>query len=423
MKGLLQFLRALLPLSVLGALGTWGWWLVQHPPKRPQMPVEPVVLKVEATRLVQRSHRVAVRSQGVVSPRTRSVLLPEVAGRVIELAPSFRPGGFFAKGALLLRIDPTDYEAALVMAKAEVAACEVVVAEEEAKAQQARESWIALGKQGEPSALLLRTPQLAKARADLASSQARVARAQRDVQRTSLLAPYDGQVLRQNVDVGQFVNSATVLGEVFAADRVEIRLPLPERESRFLRLPQPFRDGQSEFSPAVQISGVFAGRQASWQGHIIRVEGSLDEQTRQITAVAQVEDPYGRKADGQPPLVVGSFVEAKIEGELIEPVFQIPRRAVRAGNEVILILEPDCRLKRQALEPLVVEEDFIIVSANGPKAPSAGALLCLTPIAFPADGAVVEPHLEGGRVIAPQAQGQPPAQGAPAPRDQRKRKS
>lgn len=66
-----------------------------------------------------------------------------------------------------------------------------------------------------------------------------------------------------------------------------------------------------------------------WEGRIVRVESSLDEQTRQATAVAQVIDPYARRADGAPPLTIGSFVEAEIGGQTINNVYVIPRNAVR----------------------------------------------------------------------------------------------
>jgi len=75
----------------------------------------------------------------------------------------------------------------------------------------------------------------------------------------------------------------------------------------------------------------------SWEGRVVRVESSLDEQTRQAMAVAQVTDPYASKSDGSPPLTIGAFVEADISGENLQDVYVIPRQAVRAGNEIILI--------------------------------------------------------------------------------------
>ncbi len=222
-----RFLRATLPLAILGACGFVAWWFYTHSPQPKTMELPPATVRVEATAFKKTTYPVVVRSQGTVQPRTRSTLLPEVSGKVIEVGASFRPGGFFLQDSVLLKLDPVDYETALVVAKASLAQVQVVLAEEQAKASQARESWKALGKSGEPSALALRLPQMTKAEADVAAAKAQVAKAERDLERTVVRAPYDGQVLEQLVDVGQFVSQVTPLGKIFATDYVEIRLPLP----------------------------------------------------------------------------------------------------------------------------------------------------------------------------------------------------
>jgi multidrug efflux system membrane fusion protein len=220
-----RFLRATLPLAILGACGYAAWWFITHKPETVTMEAPPTVVRVEGTKLQRQTYPVRVRSQGTVQPRTRSTLLPEVAAKVLEVSPSFRPGGFFDTGEVLLKLDPVDYETALVVAKATLAQAEVVLAEETAKAGQARENWRALGKTGEPGALALRLPQVAKAEADVSAAKAQIAQAERDLERTVIRAPYDGQVLEQLVDVGQYVNEGTALGQIFAVDYVEIRLP------------------------------------------------------------------------------------------------------------------------------------------------------------------------------------------------------
>ena len=112
------------------------------------MEMPPPVVRVEATALKKTSFPVKVRSQGTVQPRTQSSLLPEVSAKVIEVSPSFRPGGFFDTGEVLLRLDPVDYETAVVIAKATLAQAEVTLAEEKTKAEQARANWRTLGKSG-----------------------------------------------------------------------------------------------------------------------------------------------------------------------------------------------------------------------------------------------------------------------------------
>ncbi|PAW60904.1 MAG: hypothetical protein B9S36_07415 [Verrucomicrobiia bacterium Tous-C2TDCM] len=390
-----RFFRATLPLAILGACVYAAWWFISNRPETPTMEAPPAVVRVEGTKLQRQTYPVRVRSQGTAQPRTRSTLLPEVAAKVLEVSPSFRPGGFFDTGEVLLKLDPVDYETALVVAKANLAEAEVVLAEESAKAGQARENWRALGKTGEPGALVLRLPQVAKAEADVAAAKAGIAQAERDLERTVIRAPYDGQVLEQLVDVGQYVNEGTSLGQIFAVDYVEIRLPLPEREMQFLALPERYRDGEPPIEGApVTLHSVAGGKAASWDGFLVRVEGAIDESTRQITAVAQVNDPYAKRGDGHPPLRIGQFLEAEIEGQVLTDVFVIPRRAVRAGNEILLITTEN-KLRRVTVDPLVADAEKLVIAAETVTGPKEGDVLCLTPIPFAAEGATVLPLIDG----------------------------
>lgn len=390
-----KLIRVLLPPAILAGCGYAAWWLYVNRPVPELSEVPPALVRVEATVLKKAVYPVLVRSQGLVQPRTRSTLLPEVSARVIEISDSFKPGGFFEANDVLMKLDPVDYETAVVVAKAALAEAEAILAEEKAKAEQALENWKALGKQGEPGALVLRVPQVAKAEADVAAAKAQILKAGRDLARTEIRAPYAGQVLKQNVDIGQLVSQGTALGEVFAVDYVEIRLPLPEREMRFLNLPERFRDDdKGGAGPPVRLSALVNGRPAMWKGRIVRVEGALDETTRQVTAVAQVTDPYARRADGTPPLKIGQFVEAEIEGQQLRDVFVIPRTAVRAGNEIILVT-PGNTLRRMIVQPLAGDDKRIVVAAGSAAGPKEGDVLCLTPIPFAADGARVLPTIDG----------------------------
>lgn len=392
---MVKVIRIVLPLTILAACGYGAWWLVTHKPEMKTMETRPTLVTVEGLRLKGTTYPVRVAAQGTVQPRTRSTLVPEVAGMIVEMSPSFRPGGFFEKGEVLLKLDPVDYETAVTVAQASVALAKVTLAEEEARSEQALENWKALGRQGTPGEFAARGPQVARAKADLAAAEARVVKAQRDLQRTIIRAPYAGQVLEHAVDVGQYVGQGTTLGRIFATDYVEIRLPLPERESQFIRLPERYRDGAASVAPAkVRLLTHAAGRPVAWEGRLVRVESALDESTRQTTAVAQIDDPFAKRADGAPPLKIGQFIEAEVEGDPLQDMFVIPRSAVRAGNEIILITAKDT-LRRMNVEPVVATTEHIVVAANLPKGPQEGDVLCLTPIPFPADGAQVKSVIRG----------------------------
>jgi len=388
-------LRFILPILILGGGAAVGWWFYVSKPVPDVMEVPPPLVRVAGETLKKTVYPVVARSQGAVQPRTRTVLTAEVGGRVVSISSHFRPGGFFVEGEVLVKLDPVDYEVALVMAKAAVAEAEATLLDEKARAEQSLEGWKALGRKGEPSVMLSRGHQVARAEANVASAQAQVRRAERDLERTELRAPYAGQVLRQEVDIGQVIGAGADIGEVFAIDYVEVRLPIPEREMPFLQLPHLHR-GQERADPGaeVRLAANEGGKPSLWKGQLVRVEGAVDSGTRQTIAVAQVVDPFGKREDQSAPLKIGQFVEAEIIGVPLADVFVLPRSAVRAGNEIIMIT-PDNRLRRLKITPLAGDTKHIVISALDDGGPREGDVLCVTPIPFPVDGARVLPTIDG----------------------------
>ena len=248
--------------------------------------------------------------------------------------------------------------------------------------------WQRLGAGGAPTELVLRQPQLALARANVAAAEARVQEARRNLERTRITAPYDGRVLRQNVDIGQVVGPGTVLAQVYAVDYAEIRLPLTTGEYAFLDVDPVVRGGNpDQIDVPVTLRAAFGQEQFSWKGRIVRVEGAIDTSSRQIFVVAQVDDPYG--PGHAQPLKVGLFVEARIEGTVLEDVFVLPRRAFREAS-YILTLDQDDRIKRVPVQPLWADNS-VIVFRTGTIQP--GTLACLTQLPLAIDGMHVRPTL------------------------------
>ena len=79
--------------------------------------VIPTVRVIDAT---PQTLRYTVHSQGTVAPRTEAKLVAEVGGRVVWIAPTFAPGGFFVTGDLLVRLEKRDYELAVNRQRAAV---------------------------------------------------------------------------------------------------------------------------------------------------------------------------------------------------------------------------------------------------------------------------------------------------------------
>ncbi|MDC0311984.1 efflux RND transporter periplasmic adaptor subunit [bacterium] len=393
-------LRIVLPLLIVWGAVSLAQWFIANKPKPRKRPTPVQVTSVEATRIKPESFQVHLDTRGGVRPRTTTTLIPEVSGRITEISASFREGGFFEKGDMLLKIDPVDYETAIVIQKSAVAEANRVLSEEKARGEQAVENWKRLGKRGIPSDMVKRMPQLAEAEARLKAAEAELEKRQKDLERTEVKAPYAGRLLEQNVDVGQYVTTGTQLGRAFAIDFVEVRLPLSNQQLGFVDLPEAYRGENETIAkqelPEVLFEADMGSTSTTWKGRIVRVDSAIDQMSRQLFVVAQVEDPYGKHSEiagKQQPLKIGMFVSAKVKGKLLEGVFVLPRAAVRAGGEVIVI-NSENKIRRQKVEPVWSDRDNVVIPrTDGGLA--AGDIVCLTPLAFPANGASVLPTIDG----------------------------
>ena len=302
--------------------------------KIPQPKLPAVEVKIaEATR-----HTYRIQSQGTALPRTSIRLVSEVSGKVVSVAKSFDVGQIFTKGDVLLKIDARDYELALAQARSQVAQAQLRLQMEVKEADVVRREWELLN-QGEPSGLQAREPQLASARAALEAALAAEEAAKRNLDRCEIRAPFDGMVARAGVRPGQFAALATPLGELFATDVVEVRLPLIASDLCFIDLPRPGAKVALGQAPKVTLSARAGERRTEWLGHIVRSEETVDPMNRMVYVVAQVIDPYGlAKRDGA-PLRSGTFVRASIEGRTQENVIVLPRHALRGKNQVWIVCE------------------------------------------------------------------------------------
>ena len=214
------------------------------------------------------------RAHGTVLPRTESDLVPEVSGRVVDVAESLVAGGFFTKGQVLLRIEQLDYELALEQARAGLASAN----SEHSSARRAHLRQIDLRKRNLTSESQADDAEnrYRFAQARLREAQAGLRRAERDLDRTKLIAPYDGRVRSEQVDIGQFVNRGAPIAKLYATDVAEVRLPIHDDELAFLDLPLDGSNPPAAKQPDVTLRTQFAGRTHSWQGKIVRTEGELD---------------------------------------------------------------------------------------------------------------------------------------------------
>lgn len=333
---------------ILGAIAVVIMLAMNRPqPEQRELATSAMVVDVIAAQSSQGNFMVS--GQGTVRPRTETALAAEVSGRVMRLSDQFVAGGFFRAGDVLVEIDPSDYEAALLQAEADLAGARATLADETARSDQARRDWQRLHGEGrEPGELVLRLPQVARAQASVQAAEAAVLRARRNLERTKIRLPYDGLVRSRQVDLGQYVSTGSPVGQTFAVDEAEVRLPLSDQDLAFLDLPAPGRANATHTE--VRLSGLVAGQRGEWQAEVVRTEGVIDESTRLTYAVARISDPYGLLGENRPvPLPMGTFVQAEIRGRSAAGLIELPRSALRDG-QTVLIANAEDRLEIRPVE-------------------------------------------------------------------------
>ena len=352
---MIRVFKIVLPLLIL-ALGFGAYQLLasmREPPQRVSRSYAGPLVEAIAAPLQQ--VQIVVEGQGTVRPDAQIDLVPQVSGIVVWKDADFKPGGTFAKGALLFRIDPRDYELAVQQAAVQVAQARYQLDLAREEAAIAEEEWERLHAEDQaPTDLVLRKPQLRAAEASLQGAEARLAEAQLRLDRTKVHAPFAGRVRTARVDVGQHLNVGQSIAQLYSIEKAEIVVPVPDEDLGWFTLPLPIdiaaastnagaisnpnaEGGSRAFAfsregASAVVSGAFAGRRHEWSGRVVRTEGELDPQSRMVRLVVEVAAPYGGIADGIPPLTVGMFVEVAIAGRTVDGVRVLPRAALRQGD-------------------------------------------------------------------------------------------
>ncbi|HKX57503.1 MAG TPA: efflux RND transporter periplasmic adaptor subunit, partial [Xanthomonadales bacterium] len=263
-------------------------------------------------------------------------LSPRVSGQVISLAENFTPGGYVAKGEVLLQIDPADYETVVQQRRSELHQAEAELEMEIGRQEQARRDYEGL--KGTISdryrTLVLREPQLNAAQAMVESANAALRQAELDLERTRVRAPFPAHVLSRDAHIGSQVTPSQVLGRLVGIEAYWVEASVPVASLRWIAFP-----GAGEQSTGATA---LVRNRAAWPedmfrtGRVDKLVGALENETRMARVLIRVDDPLAQAPEsaGLPPLMVGSFVEVRIEGKPIENVIRMNRAYLRQNDTV-----------------------------------------------------------------------------------------
>ena len=333
----------------------------------------------------------------------------EIKGQVIWRHPDLESGRLIAGGTKVLEIDPSDYRLAIVQAEADLAAFDAETAQLDADAENTNrildleEARLALSEaelvrnrdllakgvtaqtrvdEAERATLLARrsvvelrntlaliAPRRATLAAQIARTKAALARNQRDLDHTSIMAPFDVRVTTVTAERFQYVNVGQTLVTADGVDRVEVVAQLPFAVfRRLLYGTEPVEDTLTAIrnGPSSRMAAevrLVSDLTQTWPATVTRVEGALDARARTVPVVVTVEDPYGdSNPPSRPPLLANMLVEVTLTGQIIPGSLIIPETALH-GDQVYLANAEDQLELRPVTEAF--RQDGLVVIAEG----------------------------------------------------------
>ncbi len=399
--------KTVLPILILAAAAAGVALMMANPVTPERLEAEEQRVPVEVVEIAHTSETVVVEAQGTVTAAQQVQVRPEVAGRIVKLSPSLVPGGRFAAGETIATIDDRDYQVQLIARQEAVTRARVALRQERALQAVAEEEWQRLEGSisgGEPGLatgeanrdLVLRIPQIEQAEATVAAAEGALAKAELDLERCTVKAPFNALVLREQVDLGQLVGPQTEVATLAGTDAYWVQASLPVERLAWIDIPA--RAGRSGSPPEGSTATVVhrAGAvEIRRQGRIERLLGDVDPAGRMARLLIVVDDPLTGAARGSGggadlPLLLGSYVTVEIQGRTVEDAIVIPRHALRevqtggagGAREGLWLMDSGDRLAVREAEVVWRGEETVIV-ANGL---ADGELLVTSTISTPIEG-------------------------------------
>lgn len=374
-------MKKFLPLILLAVALGISYLLISIQPKAKKIETPSLITPVEYLVAKAKPTTIRIESEGILQPRIETQFISPVAGQVIEIGENFYPGRFFQKGEVLFKLDDSDYKFQVKNAETNLAQAELAFELEKALSVQAKKDWEKLNL-GEANDLVLRKPQLKQAKKNLESAQVSLTFAQEQLEDTVFRAPYSGYLLSRTIDLGTEITGGMSgpIASAYSSGDAEIRLPLTESERLLIDT-----KNLNENTVRLYDSGKLVA-----QGKIQRIEASLNPNNRLFYAVALIENAFpGDNQIHTSEMFRGQYLDAMIDGILIDKAFTLPNEAIRESSTIYTITNQN----------QLVEKSITVISSNSKQVIVSTGLddddrVVVSPVPFYINGMSVKPILK-----------------------------
>lgn len=272
-----------------------------------------VAIPVAGARVIRDTLVISVSAAGQAAADRQTKLFAEIQSSARVMRIAVRENQPVTPGELLVRLDSTDASLALTEARAALL--------------QARASFreLTLGDlQNADSTTRAERARIARARSGLDQAEARVARAELDLERTRVTAPFAGRVANLRVVEGQTVRSGDELLSVMALDPIRVDVQVLETEVGLLA-----PGGRAQVRFAALPGEVFAGR-------VTIINPVVDEATRTARVTVTARNPGVR-------ILPGMYARVSLEARKFPNRILVPRAAIleRDRRTMLFVYEGD----------------------------------------------------------------------------------
>ena len=270
-------------------------------------------------------HQVTVTANGSVGVTTYVDLIPQVSGRISQLAPSLAVGGRFRAGETLAVVEQDEFLLKLRQAAADVEVQRANLQLQQAKSDAAVQNYALINPNRNVPALVALGPQIAQAQAQLQAAKSREDIAKLELQRTRFTLPFDGMITRSSAQLGQLVSNGKAFGQAYATDSVELVAPIAQSDL-------------AQIAPVGnrRVQVFIAGNQ--FEASIDRVGAELDPRSRFAKVYIPLSQTMLENTDGADDLLKpGMFADLVIEGPAHANSLLLPEAALQGSGAIWVV--------------------------------------------------------------------------------------
>ncbi len=273
-------------------------------------PNEPV--PVEGTAVLHGDLVLTVSAAGQAASRRPTILKSQVGGQIRSVV--VRENSVAGGGQVLITIDPTEYQLALAEARAGLRSAnaqfqEFTIGDDKIKDQ----------------ALLKERREAARDRARVESAEVAVMKAQMNLDRTQVKAPFGGRIANLKVVPGQFVNAGEELLTVQEMDPIRVDVQVMEGQIGMI----------SSGRPADVTFAAFPG--VTFAGRVETINPIVDQVTRTARVTVAVANGAGR-------ILPGMYARVRLSAERLPDRTYVPVSAVVERDnhrKLVFVFKPD----------------------------------------------------------------------------------